>query len=348
MLFDRRIVAAMACAIAPGWAHADYSAAAAYSESTGGVAMVVVSNGAIVYEDYEFPIDKFISWKIYSGTKGLTGVFAAAAVQAGLIGSIDDLVSSYLPEWSADPVKSTVTIRDLLTLTSGINTPPMGEGDTLMFADAVALSLNAAPGDTFVWGAGAYQVFGEILRRQLYDRAYSTTDPMTFFCYSVMKEISAPAPVSIWVKTADQHTNLSTGARIMARSWALLGKLVLDGGVYNGKQLLDPATLQRLAEGTTANPGFGLGWGNTATLPAEQMALGGIYAESQIWLPDPEDLIPDDLIMTAGAGRQRLYVVPSLNLVVVRQTSRSFFTYKNFDDREFWRLLLAPAAPTAP
>lgn len=303
--------------------------------------MVVISDGVVVYEDYALPIDKFISWKIYSGTKGLTAVLAAAAVKNGVIDGIDGLAADYLPEWKQDPVKSTVTIRQLLSLTSGIATPTIGEGETLTFAAAVELPFHAEPGATFEWGAGAYQVFGEIVRRALVAKGYAKTDPMTFLNESVLRPIRAGTPLNTWTKSPDGYTHLSAGARMSARSWALVGSLILSGGAHRGMQLLDPDVVARLSEGTAANPGFGFGWGNPTTLPAEMMAEGGVFDAAEIWLPDPDNLIPDDLMMSAGAGRQRMYIVPSLELVVVRQ---SLWGYEGFDDREFWRLLLAPPA----
>jgi CubicO group peptidase (beta-lactamase class C family) len=323
-------------------AKADYAAAAAYSRTHNGVAMVVMSGDAVVFENYVLPTDRFISWKIYSGTKAITGLLAAAAAQDGLIASVDDFAATYLPEWADDPVKSTVRIRHLLNLSSGMATPSVGEGESLTFAQAVALPFNALPEEQFVWGAGGYQAFGEIVRRRLVEGGDSVTDPMLYFYNKVMKPIGAEAPMSVWLKAPDGHVHLATGARLMARSWALLGALVRRGGAHNGTQLLAPAALAALDDGSAAHPGFGLGFGKPYVLPPEQIAEGGIYAQTEIWLPDPEDYIPDDMLAGAGAGRQRLYIVPSRNLVVVRLAARGFSGYENFNDREFWRLLLAP------
>lgn len=47
--------------------------------------------------------------------------------------------------------------------------------------------------------------------------------------------------------------------------------------------------------------------------------------------------LPHDLVVAAGAGKQRLYIIPSLDMVIVRQGQQA-----RFDDTEFLSLLLAP------
>ncbi|PSQ88756.1 MAG: hypothetical protein BRD30_06620 [Bacteroidetes bacterium QH_2_63_10] len=99
-----------------------------------------------------------------------------------------------------------------------------------------------------------------------------------------------------------------------------MGRLLLDDGRWNGEQVLPAGLLDSLTAPTPASPGYGLTvWLNAAVDPDYPFfehtprtlqpdgAQGMIYDEG-----------PNDLFMAAGLFNQRLYVVPSREMVVVR------------------------------
>jgi len=94
-------------------------AARRYSELHGGQAMVVMWDGKIVFESYANGGGKDRLQLLASGTKSFVGVIAVAAVQDGLI-RLDEKVCESLTEWKTDPLKSQITYRQLLTMTSGL------------------------------------------------------------------------------------------------------------------------------------------------------------------------------------------------------------------------------------
>ncbi|MEQ1867949.1 MAG: serine hydrolase domain-containing protein, partial [Micropepsaceae bacterium] len=127
------------CALAVS-AHAGPKAACDYSASTAGVSCLVMVDGKVVHETYRDAGDADKAWGLASGTKSFSGVAAAAAVQDGLF-KLDDKVSDILAAWKGDARKD-ITIRQLLSLTSGIKTPAPGWGTLKIdFAEAVALPL---------------------------------------------------------------------------------------------------------------------------------------------------------------------------------------------------------------
>ena len=125
------------------------------------------------------------------------------------------------------------------------------------------------------------------------------------------------------------------GAFITAKDWAKFGEFVRLGGKWNDKDIVDAKSLAECFEGTTLNPAYGLTWWLKKEVSAEHRKK--IPLLSREWGDVANaDWLPGDLVAACGAGKQRLYVIPSLKLVVVRQGTLS----QGFSDTEFLSLLL--------
>ena len=108
-----------------------------------------------------------------------------------------------------------------------------------------------------------------------------------------------------WRKDANGQANIPSGAALTARDWAKFGEMVR----LDGKGVLPPGKIQECFHGTKANPAYGLTW----WLPAEGSIGGNVPRKAAgPW-------VPKDAWVAAGAGGQRLVVVPSLKLVAVRK-----------------------------
>src|SRR6202163_694733 len=95
---------------------ADCARAAKYSESKRGVSMLVMQNGRTIFEHYANGGSAGRRWPIFSGTKSFWAVAALAGVRDGLF-KLDELVADTITEWKSDPLKSQITIRQLLSQT---------------------------------------------------------------------------------------------------------------------------------------------------------------------------------------------------------------------------------------
>ena len=135
------------------------AAALAYSAAHAGVAVLVLENGKIRCSS----ADTSTPQELWSGTKSLVGLMAAAAVQDGLL-TLDEAAANTLSEWKGDPAKSKITLRHLLSMTSG---QASAVGRPQSYLDSVRLPLAAPPGDKFQYGPAPMQIFGEIMRRKL-------------------------------------------------------------------------------------------------------------------------------------------------------------------------------------
>src|SRR5438874_5837385 len=308
--------------------------AAKYSESKRGVSMLVMQNGRTIFEHYANGGSARGRWPIFSGTKSFWGIAALAGLREGLF-KLDDFVSDTITEWKSDPRKSQITIRQLLSQTDGIEGASRLQRASIRDRNAMAvrLPLVAEPGSAFIYGPSHLQIFSELLRRKLNGRA--TTD------YVESHVLNRLGLRHLNYKNDPRGNPLpATGFELTAREWARLGELVLGRGNYHGRQVV-PADLMREAfSGSQVNPSYGL------TFWLNQQAPNGREADMERMLDLPwqsaqwaESCIckdaPADMVVALGSHFQRLFIIPPLKAIIVRQGSGA-----NFSDAQFLRLVL--------
>jgi CubicO group peptidase (beta-lactamase class C family) len=98
---------------------------AAYAQRHAPHALLVRQRGKTLHESYAPGYDERKPHALYSGTKAFWGVTALCAQEDGLL-ALDERVAETFPEWSADIRKRSVTLRQLLQLTSGIGFGGLG------------------------------------------------------------------------------------------------------------------------------------------------------------------------------------------------------------------------------
>jgi CubicO group peptidase (beta-lactamase class C family) len=323
-------------AFAAGWAPSPGALDAAwqYSLSHNGYSLIVIHHGRTLLERYapgDGPAERH---RIYSGTKGLWCVAAVAAQSDGLL-SLDEPVADTITEWRGQPGRDRITVRQLLDFTAGIDPGFHLHSDGVPDRDSYALSLPAvaAPGASFIYGPGQIQIFCEVLRRRLAARERET--PWHYLARRVLRPIGIPASVPHKVDAVGNPL-LAAGVQLTAREWARFGEFLLAGG----KDVLPPGCLGQCECGTARNPAFGMGFWLNSQAPAGRVVNVEDNLVPKWWQEDWTDAClcreaPRDLFVSLGSMGQRLYVVPSLGLVVVRLSADS-----NFSDADFLRLLL--------
>jgi CubicO group peptidase (beta-lactamase class C family) len=308
--------------------------AAKYSESKRGVSMLVLQNGRTIFERYANGGSARGRWPIFSGTKSFWGIAALAAVHDGLF-NLDDPVSDTITEWKGDPRKSQITIRELLNQTDGIEGASRLQRASIRDRTAAAIRLPtvAEPGSAFIYGPSHLQIFSELLHRKLNGRATTRY---------IESRVLHRLGLSRLNYKKDAHGNPlpATGFELTAREWARLGELVLGRGNYHGRQIVPADLLREAFVGSQANPSYGL------TFWLNQQAPGGRETDMERMLDLPWESAgwtnvcickdaPPDMVVALGSGYQRLFVIPSLKTIIVRQGSNA-----RFSDAHFLRLLL--------
>ena len=168
----------------------DFRSAAAYSAERRGVSLLVMRRGEVIFEDYPNEGAPASAWELASGTKSFTGIMGAAAIQDGLISSWDERAADTLTEWRGDE-RSRITIRHILSLTSGISGGPIARPPT--YADAIAQRPEAAPGARFAYGPTPFQIFGEIMRRK------TDGDPLNYLTRRILAPLNIAWLLQTWM-----------------------------------------------------------------------------------------------------------------------------------------------------
>ena len=308
--------------------------AAEYSANHRGSSFLAIQNGRTLLEQYPGRASAETPQRIYSGTKAFWNLAALAAAEDGIL-NLDERVADTIPSWGQDPSRSRVTIRQLLDFSSGL-APGFGmQVNDYGNRDKAALRLPivAQPGKAFIYGPSALQVFHQVLKEKL--RGKTPTEYLE-------RRVLRPMKLGPQRYLDDRAGNplLAAGFVLTARQWSTIGQLVLAGG----RPVVRPKTLAECWRGSSANQAFSLGWWNNHAAPGgQEFDFEKMLApkwSSQDWKNAClcRDA-PRDLVACIGSGYQRLYVIPSLDLIVVRHGGGG-----QFSDGRFLRLLLGKRA----
>lgn len=305
--------------------------AARWSERHDGLALVVLRGEAVIFESYARGYDPSEPRHIFSGTKSFSCAMALLAVEDGLLRWEED-VQDTLPELAAGPG---ITPDHLLHFTSGIaqdNAVLTRDGmlEEQQVADkytyAVELPAVSAPGEVFAYGSSHQAVFGALMTQKL------GHSPLDYLEERLFEPLGFRT--SGWHHDPAGNPMLAYGAWTTANEWAKMGVLFRDGGLWQGQALLPDGALDRCLEGSAANPAYGLTfWLNREAPEGVDLSAFATLAEEGPIL-DPEG--PEDLFAAAGYADNRLYMIPSEDLVIVRIGAG----HRRFSDPELLRRVL--------
>ncbi len=316
----------------PAQATLAYQRAAAYSDRLDGLAVIVARGDEIVFEHYAGGAGPGEALPLASGTKSFWCAAYAAGVADGLFTG-ETRVSETLTEWQSDPQKRNVTVRQLLNYTSGLDNGfrELRQGRR---EDIYALTLDVptitAPGAEFTYGPSHVTVFGAFLKRRL-----GGESPLAYLERRVLAPIGLQ--VGRWRTDRSGNPGMSAGAFLTARDWLKYGQLLAGEGVWQGRRILAAEPLRDCREGSAANPMFGLTfWLNAAPDPRIAARQNSPMRATEVVEGYIAPRAPRDMFMALGAGNQRLYIIPSLDLAIVRYGKRN----RNWSDAAFLDALL--------
>jgi CubicO group peptidase (beta-lactamase class C family) len=303
-----------------GWNSTAAQALKDYLNLTNAKSLIILVNGRIVMEEYFNGHNASATWKWNSAGKTLTATTTGIAQQEGLL-QINNRASQYLGNgWTATPLakENLITVRNLLTMTSGLS-------------DSSELVIRANL--TYMADAGTRWSYANVFQK-LMDvvAAASGTDYETYFNNKLKNKIGMEGFWNFGPIFKIYHSN--------TRSMARFGLLALNNGKWKNEQVINETYFRDcINTSQNLNPSYGyLWWLNGKS--------GAILPGSQTYYPGT--LIPNappDMYAAMGAEDQRIYVVPSKKMVVIRMGDASNPANPNFAlsgfDNEFWGKLNA-------
>jgi CubicO group peptidase (beta-lactamase class C family) len=272
---------------------------AEYLEAGSVAGLLVVKDGAIVYERYRLGNDEDTRWLSYSVTKSVVSMLVGAAIRDGYIESVDEKITDYLPRLKGSAYDHT-RIRDLLHMASGVawdETYDDPESDinrvnweTLALYDYLDDKPAAGrPGETFNYNTAETNLVGNLLRAAIGNN-------LSVYLEQKIWQPFGMADDAYWNLTEPGGGEFG-GCCISAtlRDYARLGLFALNNG--------------RLADGTPVLP---KDWMAESTTPSK----GYKYYGYQWWLPG------DGSYRASGSFGQGIYVVPAANMVIALHSAR--------------------------
>ncbi|HEY5792925.1 MAG TPA: serine hydrolase domain-containing protein [Chthoniobacterales bacterium] len=311
--------------------------AADYSRRHGGEVLVIREAGRTVHDEQSMAARRGERYACLSITKSLVGTLFLAARNDGLL-DLDERASDTLTEWRKKPAKRDIRIRDLLNLQAGLS-----PGYHCLYRkkiankakEAVALGMTGEPGGQFAYGPADFEVLEELLARKLKARGVS---PLSYFQRRLFNYIGAS--IEGWRLDLSGNPYFSTGARLSVPQFLRFGDIVLNAG-RPGLTRWFCADLGAIYDPRAGLPVYALGFwrnlsrGNEINVEREI----GERTELSFWRDAClSRSAPRDMVAMIGSYGQRLYVVPSRKLVVLRLGQS-----RHFDDAAFLRELFGPA-----
>jgi CubicO group peptidase (beta-lactamase class C family) len=305
-----------------GWNENELNNLYPYLESKKTKAFIVLKNGKIVVEKYfgSFTADSIWYWA--SAGKTMTGFLVGIAQQEGLI-NINNPSSKYLgPGWTLAPLdkENMITVKNQLTMTTGLDDGVPDNDCTL----PDCLQYKADAGTRWAYHNAAYT---------LLDKVIENATGLTFNNYFQQKIRDKIGMNGVWIKTPNANNIFYSNARSMAK----FGLLMLNEGKWRNTPILSDINYFNSQVNTSQNLNLSYGY------------LTWLNGKSSSMVPTlqtvfPVSIIPNapvDLYAALGKNDQKVYVVPSQKLVIIRMGEAAGgvqFAVSGFDN-ELWAKL---------
>ena len=287
-----------------------------YAERTESHALLVQHRGALVLERYWNGFGPDSRFDTASMHKTVLAMLLGLAIEDGHIDSLDDPVGRYISEWS-DDARGAITLRQLATMSSGLKVEafrpsPFSRGMRLVLGTdienlALELPAEGPPDEDFQYINFNSQILGIALARAVGQR-YAD-----YLSARLWQPMGAP-DAAVWLDREDGTARTFCCLLANAPAWLQVGALLLDDGEVDGRRTLPDGWVAEMKNSSTANPNYGLQlWlGSPADGVRRYNRLSGLEAKHS------EPYLAPDVVFLDGVGGQRVYVIPSAELVIVR------------------------------
>lgn len=267
--------------------------AKAWLESHKSKSGVVIRHGRIVAEWYFGDANAKSKFAAYSTSKSLSSMATGLAIADGKL-ALDHTVGKYIPDASPDS-KKTVTVKQLLSMSSGVhNDPGIGQRE-----DLFSYAIKTAPMDHEPGAKWDYNNTGLALLSPVFHKA--TGKQIDEF---LNERLFRPIGIREEDLTWDRREGFAlpySGCHTTARSLSRIGLMVLHHGKWHDKQIVPAAWLaESIAPSQDLNKSYGYLWWNNTTNRFPKL--------------------PQDAYAALGKWDNNIFIVPSLDLVVIRQS----------------------------
>lgn len=305
-----------------GWDETELNNLFPYLQSKNTKAFIILKNGKIVTEKYFGTFTSDSLWYWASAGKTITAFLVGIAQFEGKV-NINSKSSLYLGTgWTTAPLakENLITVKNQLTMTTGLDDGVADDDCTL----PSGLVYKADAGTRWAYHNAAYT---------LLDKVIENSTGMSFNAYFQQKIRDRIGMNGIWIKTPNSNNVYYSNARSMAR----FGLLMLNKGKWESTIILGDENYFTNQVNTSQD--LNLSYGYLTWLNGKNSSM---VPTLQTVFPGP--LIPNapaDLYAALGKNDQKVYVVPSQKLVIIRMGNPAGppqFALSGFDNELWGRL----------
>lgn len=270
---------------------------------------MVVKNDSIVFEYNDKKINEYQPSPTFSIAKSFLSASVGIAITQGHIGSINDLVKEYLPELNYHKNFDQLTINHLLNQESGIkeNVNHLSHTNYGKIEKVLPkIEFKDEPGKILEYVNTNYTLLGLLVERA------TKKDLYQYFSENIWSKIGT-CDSTVWgYDYRTHHTRAFSFFGGSTRDYAKFGRLYLNKGMWEGKQIIDS------------------NWVKTST--SQVNALGSNVGYNNSWFIGEKEFGD---YMSVGMYRQQIYINPKDNVVIVCILK---FDYRNLELR-WWQLM---------
>jgi|GEM_PF-22065 len=317
-IFENRVVKAED---PHAWTHSDYYNQVSipekyvdYFENHGTVAYVIIQNGELLFEQYWDDYSYRSRSNSFSMAKSIVALAIGCAIDDGYISDTNQPVSDFIPQYKGYSGK-TLTIRHLLTMSAGFDfkesytsllspTTELYYGNDL---DKITFGMKEieAPGVNFIYQSGVTQLLAAIVEKATGENISS------YVSRKLWTPIQAEEDALWSLDHKDGAEKAYCCFNSNARDFARFGQLILNGGQWNGKQVISE---QFINEATTAD----------SSLIYKDHKITNRHYGYQYWVLEKNGMkIP----YMRGMLGQYVFSIPEKNAVVVRLGHKRDISY---------------------
>ena len=271
---------------------------------------IVIRNDSILYERYDKGYSDTTLTSIFSGAKSMISIAIGKALADHSINNLDEKVTKYIPELKSNPAFAQITLKNLLDMKSGLEFQDALGGIVKAFfsdeakyyytddmkAQLMKVKLVNKPGTVWVYKSIDPILLGWVLKKA------TGKSVAQYFEANVWKQIGTQYDATWGLDQVNGLTNTASRFQVTAIDFAKIGRLYLNKGKYNGKQVVPEDWVNQSINIGAEKPASAKGW--------QKSAHHYLW-----WIPQEGD--KGDYAAEGMLG-QRLYIDPKTNTIIVQ------------------------------
>ena len=266
---------------------------------------LVIKDDSIIHEAYWDSFDKTTISNSFSMAKTIVSILVGAAIKEGKIKSENELACNYIPDFKTDVKKAQITIKDILTMSSGIDFDENYASPFAYPAQAyygkelrkltLKYQVNKEPGKVFEYLSGNTQLLAMIIEA-------ATGKKISDYASEMLWKPIGAEQKALWnLDDKDGDEKAFCCFISNARDFARFGKLYLNNGCWNGQQLIDSTYVKKSI--------------SLADLIDKDGNKNDKYGYAWWLLPNYKGL---NIFYARGILGQYIICVPEKNMIIVR------------------------------